>query len=544
MQPIADVAAELGLSPTEFRPFGGSIGKVPVRIVRERASHPRRGKLILISGMTPTKFGEGKTVTAIGLAMALRAAGKSAVVCLRQPSLGPVFGVKGGAAGGGRATVEPVTEINLGLTGDLHACAEAHNLLSSLIDNQFYFGNEMRLEPTHLLWPRTLDIEDRVLRHIVTGIGGAPRDFARESRFVITPASEVTAILGLAKDYTDLKERLGRILVAWRAKTEPVRARDFQAAGAMAALLRDALEPNLLQANDGTPAIIHGGPFGNIAHGTCSRLAIELGLATADYCVVEAGFATDLGAEKFVNIVTRLGGFSVSAGVLVTTIRALRHHGGVSDDEIDRANPEALRKGLANLEQHVSNLKAFGIEPIIALNRFPGDSEEEVRLVNEFAAAQGVGVAPSSVFSDGAAGGQELAERVIEAAARGRSSRPIYGDDTPVEKAVEMVVTRIYGGAGVTFDKTATEELARLRAAGEASGPVCIAKTQVSLSDDPKVRGRPRGFTPTVRRVSRSSGAGWTVVYLGDIETMPGLPRHPLSEKIDLKADGTIVGLG
>jgi formate--tetrahydrofolate ligase len=544
MQPILDVAAELGFARDEVRPYGSTVAKIPVSVARARADKGRRGKLILVSGMTPTKFGEGKTVTSIGLAMGLRALGHRSVVCLRQPSLGPVFGIKGGATGGGVATVEPMSQINLGLTGDLHAVSLAHNLLSAMIDNHFYQGNELKLDGSRVVWPRTVDVEDRALRQIVTGIGGAPRDFPRESRFVITPASEVTAILGLARDYADLKDRLGRILIGWRNKTEPVRARDLGAAGAMAALMRDALEPNLMQATDGTPAFVHGGPFGNIAHGTCSRLSIELGLASSDYCVVEAGFATDLGAEKFVNIVSRLAGFGVDAGVLVATIRALRHHGGVPDDQIDHPNVDGVRKGLDNLAQHVENLKSFGIEAVVALNRFPSDSPEEIRAVEEFAEAQHVALAPSMVFAQGANGAKELATRVKEAVSHGRTSHPLYPDGTSVEKAVEMVVTQIYGGAGVSWEKEATNELAKLRAIGEDVGPVCIAKTAVSLSDNGKLIGRPRGFRPVVKRVTRSAGAGWTVVYLGDIETMPGLPKHPLAERIDLLPDGTVTGMG
>jgi formate--tetrahydrofolate ligase len=543
MQPIADVAAELGLSAGDLRPYRGEALKVPVALVRSLAQRPTRGKIVLVTAMTPTKHGEGKTVTSIAVAMALRRAGHRAVVCLRQPSLGPVFGIKGGAAGGGKATVEPAETINLGLTGDLDAVAAAHNLIAALFENHIFQGNPLGIDGTIRLWPRTLDVEDRALRHIVTSAQGGPKEPPQKGTFVIAAASEVTAILGLAEDYADLRDRLGRILLGFRKTGEPVRVRDLSGAGSAAALLRFALEPNLLQAQDGTPALVHGGPFANIAHGTCSRLSIELAQATADYCIVEAGFATDLGAEKFVDIVGRIAGLDVAGAVLVATLRGLRFHGGVDDEQIGTANLEAVGRGLANLEQHVENLRALGIEPVVTANRFPGDTEDELALLKKFCEDRKLAFAESSAFVDGAPGADTVAARVVEVCARGGHSHPLYPAETPIEEVLDQIVQRIYGGAGVTMAPEATETLAMLRRIGESEGPICVAKTPLSLSDDPKVRGRPTGFVPTVHRFSRSAGAGFTVAYLGEIQTMPGLPRRPLAEQIDLTPEGRVVGL-
>jgi formate--tetrahydrofolate ligase len=543
IQPIDAVATELGLSPSELRPYRGEALKVPVALVRSLAQRSRRGRIVLVTAMTPTKHGEGKTVTSIALAMALRRAGHKAVVCLRQPSLGPVFGIKGGAAGGGEATVEPMETVNLGLTGDLDAVAAAHNLIAAVFENHLFQGNSLGIDGSVRLWPRTLDVEDRALRQIVTSAQGGPREPPQKGTFVIAAASEITAILGLAQDYVDLHERIGRILLGYRKTGEVVRVRDVQATGSACALLRFALEPNLLQAKDGTPALIHGGPFANIAHGTCSRLSIELAQATAEYCIVEAGFATDLGAEKFVDIVGRLAGLDVAGAVLVATIRGLRYHGGVSDEDEGKPNPTAVRQGLANLEQHVGNLRTLGIEPVVVANRFPGDTEEELTLLKQFCQERSLAFAESTAFVDGAPGAEALAARVIEVCARGGHSRPLYPPETPIETALDQIVRRLYGGAGVTLSPEASETLATLRRIGETEGPVCVAKTQLSLSDNPTVRGRPTGFVPTVHRFSRSAGAGFTVAYLGEIQTMPGLPRRPLAEQVDLTPEGRVVGL-
>ncbi len=543
MRTVPEIAAALGLPAEAVHPAGAAVGKVPVAVVRELAATHRRGRLVLVTGMTPTRHGEGKTVTAIGLVDALVARGRTAVVGLRQPSLGPVFGVKGGATGGGRATVEPSTHINLGFTGDIHAVAAAHNLLASLVDNHLYHGNALDIERSRVVLPRTLDIEDRALRHVVTGTGNDPRMPAREGSFVIAAASEVMAILALAKDYSDLKDRLGRILVGFRGNGEPLHASTLRAEGAMAAVLRDALEPNVVQTAGGSPAIVHAGPFANIAHGTCSRLAIELALATAEYGVVEAGFSTELGAEKFVDIVTPVLGIDVDAAVLVVTLRALRVHGGASDDASATANVAATQRGLANLEQHLANMDALGIPAVVALNRFPGDSAEEIEAVIEFGRAHGTAVVESRAFEQGGSGCLQLAEAVEGIAALGRHSRPIVAPDASPVDQVRTIVTRLYGGSGVSLLAEAERDLDELRRIGETAGPVCVAKTQLSLSDDPHRIGRPEGFVVEVHRFTRSAGAGFTVAHLGSIETMPGLPTQPASERIDVLPDGRIVGL-
>jgi formate--tetrahydrofolate ligase len=544
MRSLEELCRDLGVEPTEVRPVGRGIGKLSVAMIRRRAASGRRGRLILITGMTPTSHGEGKTVTTIGTAMALRRVGHTAVAVLRQPSLGPVFGVKGGATGGGQATVEPAEMINLGFTGDLHAAAAAHNLLSALLNNHLFQGNERNIDPSSVGWPWTVDMEDRVLRNVRAHVETPTRSVAREGRFVITAASEVTAVLGLAKDYADLKERLGRIIIGADRAGAPVRARDLQADGAMAALLRDALEPNLLQCADGTPALVHGGPFGNIAHGTASRLAIEFGLAAAEYCVVEAGFAADLGAEKFVDIVAREAGLTVDAALLVTTIRGLRHQGGVEEDRLADPDPAAVTRGLDNVRAHLSTLRALGVAPVVVLNRFPDDALEEIERLRAALVVEGVPMAESTAFSAGAAGAAEVAARAIDVAALGGHSAPLYTLETPVREALDTLVRRVYGAAGADWSEEALRQLDELVRAGEARVPICVAKTSLSISDDPRRRGRPTGYRVSVQRVERRAGAGFTVVYLGDIETMPGLPKHPRAERIDVLPDGRIVGLG
>lgn len=540
LRSLDELRGDLGLSAEEVRPVGRGVGKVSVAAIRRRAESGLPGRLLLVTGMTPTAHGEGKTVTAIGTAMALRRAGHRAVAVLRQPSLGPVFGVKGGATGGGGATVEPADSINFGFTGDLHSAAAAHNLLSALLDNHLYWGNRLGLDPARVRWPWTVDMEDRALRHVVAHDEGKLRQVHRESRFVITAASEVTAILGLARDYADLKQRLGQIIVGASATGAPVRASDLHADGAMAALLRDAMEPNLVQCADGTPALVHGGPFGNIAHGTASRLAIELALATAEYAVVEAGFAADLGAEKFVDIVARQSGFRVSAGLIVATIRALRQQGGAADDRLDVADVAAVRRGLVNLHAHRETLGALGIPALVVLNRFPDDAQEEVAAVRSELDAVGVPVAESTAFATGAGGAQSVAEAAVRTAAPPASSAPLYSEETGVREALDVLVRQVYGADGADWTDAATRQLAELEAIGEARVPICVAKTALSISDDPRRRGRPRGYRVSVRRVERSAGAEFTVVYLGDIETMPGLPQRPLAERIDLLPDGQL----
>jgi len=541
MRTLDELARLLKLGPDEVAPAGPGSGKVSVAAVRSRAGRARRGRLVLVTAMTPTRHGEGKTVTTIGLADGLARLGSSSVACLRQPSLGPVFGIKGGATGGGRATVEPATEINFGFTGDIHAVAAAHDLLAALADNHVYHGNGLGIDPARYLWNRTMDVEDRALRHLTVGQGIA-KQVAYPSSFMITAASEAMAILALARDYPDLKARLNRILVGYRRDGAPIRAADLQAGGAMAALLRHALEPNLVQTASGTPAIVHAGPFGNLAHGTCSRLAIELGLATSDYAVVEAGFATELGAEKFVDIVTPVLGVDVDAAVLVVTQRGLRVQGGASDEESSRPALPALERGLANLEQHLENLSALGAPTTVAINRFPGDSPEEGTRVREFCRTKGVEAIESRGFEEGGPGVEELARTVQRSAALGRHTRPLYPAGTPLVEQIQTIATRLYGADGADEAPEAADARAGLDRIGETAGPVCMAKTPLSLSDDAKRLNRPRGYRVTVHRYSRAAGAGFTVAYLGAIETMPGLPAHPASEEIDLSPDGRILG--
>ncbi|MCI4360094.1 MAG: formate--tetrahydrofolate ligase [Thermoplasmata archaeon] len=543
LRPIGDVARDLGLGPNEALAAGPAVLKVPLGVVRERAGRPR-GRLVLVTAMTPTRHGEGKTVVSIGLAMALRRLGQRSVVCLRQPSLGPVFGLKGGASGGGMSTVEPAAEVNLGLTGDLSAITDAHNLLAALIENHLFHGNALGIERSTVSWPRTLDVEDRVLRHIVVDAGGGERGIARESSFVIAAASEITAIHGLVKDVPDLKDRLGRILVAERGEGSPARARDVRATGAMAALLRDAIRPNLLQTCDGTPALIHGGPFANIAHGTTTRLSIELALGSADFVVVEAGFSTELGAEKFVDIVARSAGFEVAAAVLIATVRGLRRQGGVREPAESEPNAAAVERGLNNLGHHIANLRALGLAPLVALNRFPGDTPDEIELVRRFAERLGVPMDVVSPFADGAEGALDLGRRVISTDLSSARGRPLYPDGTGIAEAIRTVVKTLYGASDLRFAPQFDEDLKRLTRHGEVVGPVCIAKTPLSLTDDPKRVGPVVDFVPTVRRLWRAAGAGFTVAYLGEIETMPGLPSHPLAEQIDVTDDGRVTGLG
>ncbi|MFG1529660.1 MAG: formate--tetrahydrofolate ligase [Thermoplasmata archaeon] len=541
MRSLIEVAGDLGLRPDEPLVYGGAL-KIPVARVRSAADRPRRGRLILVTATTPTPQGEGKTVTAIGLAMALRARGLASVVCLRQPSMGPVFGVKGGATGGGRATVEPQADINLGFTGDLDAAAAAQNLLAALIDNHRYHQTPPPLDDRTIEWPRALDVEDRALRRIEIGRSPTGPWSPRESRFVITAASEVTAILGLARDYRDLKARLGRVRVGSTTDGRLLRGHDFGAEGAMAALLRRAMAPNLVQTSDGTPALIHGGPFGNIAHGTASRLAIEFALATADFVVVEAGFATDLGAEKFVDLVAPMIGVEVSAGVLVTTIRALRHQGQTVPPDGAGAAAE-LARGLENLAQHLENLATLRVAAVVALNRWGDETPEEIATVRRFCEARGVPFTLSDVYRSGAEGAFDLAEAVRRRTEEGIRSRPLYGPDDSAATILDRIVRRIYGGKGAVWSEEALAQLERLRKDGEPDGPLCVAKTALSLSADPRLRGRPSGFEVPVRAVTRSAGAGFTVVHLGSIETMPGLPKAPASRRIDLADDGTVLNL-
>ena len=543
MRPIEEIVSELGLDDDLATHYGKYKAKVSLAALKGR---PAKGKLILVTGMTPTPHGEGKTVVSIGLAMGLSKLGKLAVACIRQPSLGPVFGIKGGGAGGGNSTLEPMQDVNMRLTGDIDDITSAHNLLAATIDNHIFHGNALGIDPNAILWPRVLDVEDRALREVRVAMGeknGVPH----EGKFIITAASEVMAVLCLSKDYADLKSRLGRMIVAYTKDGRPVTAADMRVVGALGALLREALEPNLVQTKEGTPALVHGGPFGNIAHGTCSVLSIILALQSADYAVVEAGFGSDLGAEKFIGIVTRVGGFGVDAAVIVATLRALRHHGREAEAgaaaSIDAPDPEAVRAGLANLGKHIENVRTLGLRPIVALNLFTGDLEDEVRVVSEFCASEGVPFSTTSAFSDGGEGSRRLAELVVEEAAKGSVGRPVYELGDSIRDKVAKIVDTMYGGAGVSYTEFAAAELEKITRLGYGGLPVCVAKTATSLSDDSKLVGRPRGFVATVHAIELAAGAGYVIVEMGEISRMPGLPSSPAAERISLSDDGVVSGV-
>lgn len=503
------------------------------------------GKLILTTAITPTPAGEGKTTTAVGLADGLNRLGKKVMVALREPSLGPVFGIKGGAAGGGYAQVVPMEDINLHFTGDIHAVGAANNLLAAMVDNHIHQGNRLGIDPRRVTWRRALDMNDRQLRQIVSGLGGRPNGVPREDGFDITVASEIMAVLCLAKDFADLKERLARIVVGYTYEGKPVTAGDLKAAGAMTVLLKEALKPNLVQTLEGTPAFVHGGPFANIAHGCNSVVATRLGLKLADYVVTEAGFGADLGAEKFCHIKCRSAGLKPDAVVIVATIRALKYNGHVPREELDKENLAALEEGLPNLLKHVENItQKFGLPAVVAINRFPTDTDREIELVREACGRLGVRAVLSDVWARGGAGGEELARAVLELIDKGENNfRFLYDLDLSLKEKIETVAKEIYGAGQVAYTKQAEEELAFLEGLGYGKLPVCMAKTQASITDDPTVRGAPRGFTVTVRQARISAGAGFVVALTGTIMTMPGLPRVPAAEAIDIAPDGRIEGL-
>lgn len=538
MRPIEEVISELGLDYGLATCYGNFKAKISVSALTGR---PSKGKLILVTGMTPTSHGEGKTVVSIGLSMGITKLGKLAVACIRQPSLGPVFGIKGGGAGGGRSTLEPVQEVNMRLTGDIDAISSAHNLLAAAIDNHVFHGNALGIDPQAILWPRALDVEDRALREVRVALGeknGTPH----EGKFIITAASEVMAILCLSKDYADLKSRLGRMVVAYDRDGHPVTAEDMRVVGAMAALLKEALQPNLLQTAEGTPALVHGGPFGNIAHGTCSIISILLALQCAEYAVVEAGFGSDLGAEKFVDMVARVAGVGVDAAIIVATLRALRHH-GLGAEASEGPDPEAVRRGLSNLAKHVENVRTLGLRPVVALNLFAGDEEAEVKAVSDFCHDEGVPFSTTTAFSEGGEGSRGLAQIAVEEAERGGACRPVYEPGDSIREKVGKVVGSMYGGSGVTYTEAAAAELDKITGLGYGDLPVCIAKTATSLSDDPRLAGRPRGFVATVHDLELAAGAGYVIVEMGDISRMPGLPSSPAAERISLSDDGIISGV-
>ena len=545
LRPIADIAAELGIQEDELELYGKYKGKINERAFARLQDRPD-GKLVLVTAINPTPAGEGKTTTTAGLGQAMAKIGKKAVIALREPSLGPVFGVKGGAAGGGYAQVLPMEDINLHFTGDMHAITSANNLCCAMLDNHMQQGNPLGIDPRRVLIKRCLDMNDRALRNIVIGLGGKINGVPREDGFIITVASEVMAILCLAKDMEDLKKRLGDMLIAYTYDGKPVYARDIKADGAMTALLRDAVNPNLVQTIEGTPAIMHGGPFANIAHGCNSVRATRLALKLGDYCITEAGFGSDLGAEKFLDIKCRMAGLTPACVVVVATVRALKYNGGVPKAELSAENVPALEKGVVNLKAHVENMQKFGIPVVVAINRFGTDSDAELQVIDDCCKELGVRYALSEVFAKGGEGGMELAQTICDVIDENEGKSrfaPIYPDEAPVEEKVETIAKTIYGAAGVTFSNKALKSLKEIKALGGDKMPVCVAKTQYSLSDDPALLGRPTGFTITIRDLKLSSGAGFVVAYAGDIMTMPGLPKVPAAEKIDVDDQAVIHGL-
>jgi len=543
LQPISTIADGLGLAPADIEPYGEYKAKVRLEVLAALDGRPD-GTLVLVTAMTPTPAGEGKSTTTVGLADAFRRLGHRALVAIREPSLGPCFGVKGGAAGGGHAQVVPMEDINLHFTGDIHAVGAAHNLLAAVLDNSLFQGNPLGLDARRVGWKRVLDMNDRALREAVIGLGGPVHGVPRESGFEITSASEVMAILALATDLADLKRRLARVIVGETPDGRFVTAGDLRVSGALAVLLKDALKPNLVQTLEATPAFVHGGPFGNIAHGCNSLVATRLALKLGDVVVTEAGFASDLGAEKFFDIKCRVGGLTPAAAVVVATLRALKMHGGVPRDRLAAEDVEAVRRGFDNLAKHVENVGRFGVPAVVAVNHFVTDTDAEVAAVMHACESLGVPARLSRVWELGGAGGVEVAQAVLDAARSKVSTfRPLYADDMPLARKLETIATRIYGADGVDLLPAAATKVAKYEAAGYARLPVCVAKTQNSLSDDPKRVGRPRGFRITVRDVKLAAGAGFVVAYAGDILTMPGLPKVPAAESIDIDDAGNVIGL-
>lgn len=543
MQKITDVAAKLGIGEDDIELYGKYKAKLSYDLIR-RVEEKQPGKLILVTAITPTPAGEGKSTTTVGLAQGMHKLGKRVIVALREPSLGPCMGIKGGAAGGGYSQVVPMEDINLHFTGDFHAITSAHMLLSAMLDNHIQQGNVLNIDPRRIVWKRVVDMNDRELRNIVVGLGGKAHGVPRQDGFDITVASEVMAILCLASNLHDLKERLSKIIVAYDYSGKPVTAGQIKAHGAMAALLKDAIKPNLVQTLENVPAIIHGGPFANIAHGCNSVMATRTAMRVADYTITEAGFGADLGAEKFFDIKCRYAGLKPDAAVIVATVRALKMHGGVPKTELTTPNVEAVKKGLVNLEKHIENVKKFGVPVVVAINIFAQDTEEELEAVRVHCAKHGVNVALSDVFARGGEGGVELAKEVIALADSGKSNfKPLYELDMPLKAKIETIAKEIYGADGVNYTKEADKALKEFEDLGYGNLPVCMAKTQYSFSDDPALLGRPSGFKITIRNCRISAGAGFIVVLTGDVMTMPGLPKVPAAEKIDVSDDGVISGL-
>jgi formate--tetrahydrofolate ligase len=539
---ITDVAADIGLGPDDLDMYGKYKAKIPLEVSRR----PVKGRLVLVTACNPTPAGEGKSTVTVGLTQALRRLGQNAVLCMREPSLGPVFGVKGGAAGGGYSQVLPMQDINLHFTGDFHAISSAHALLSALLDNHLQQGNTLNIDPRRISWHRAIDMNDRALREVVIGLGGAKNGVAREEKFMIIPASEIMAIIALARDYQDLEDRLARIIVGATYGTHrtPVRAGELKAAGAMALLLEDALRPNLVQTLEGGPAFVHAGPFGNIAHGCNSLLATRSALALADIVVTEAGFGSDLGAEKFFDIKCRFGDLKPEAAVLVATVRSMKMQGGANKKTLTEEDVGALERGLPNLQKHIENVRQFGVPVVVALNRVSSDTDRELKIVMDFVEKLGAPIALTEVWSRGGAGGEDLGRRVLSLLEKGGASyKPLYPVELPIKEKIEMIVKMVYGGDGVEYSPEASRAIAYLESVGVGKTPVCIAKTQYSLTDNPLVLGRPSNFHITINDVWPAAGAGFVVARAGEIMTMPGLPKEPSAERIARLNTGEVVGL-
>ena len=542
MKPITQVGAELGIGEDELELYGKYKAKLDLS-VWERLKDRPDGKLVLVSAINPTPAGEGKTTNTVGIGDALRRLGKKVVLALREPSLGPCFGVKGGAAGGGYAQVVPMEDINLHFTGDIHAVSSATNLLAAIIDNHLQHGNELNIDPRRITWRRVLDLNDRALRQIVLGLGGKTNGIPRESGFDIAVASELMAVLCLASGLDDMKARINRIIVAYTSDNRPITVADLKVAGALTLLLKDAIKPNLVQTLENTPTFVHGGPFANIAHGCNSVMASKFALKLGDILVTEAGFGADLGAEKFLDIKCRMAGLKPDVVVLVATVRALKYQGGVAKADLDAVNLAALEKGMANLEKHIENIGKFGLPTVVAINAFPTDTAEELALVRQKCAALGAAVAVSEVWAKGGEGGKAVAELVLQAIEHPSEFRFLYDETLPIKEKISTIAREIYGADGVNYSKTAEKTIRELTVLGFDHTPICMAKTQYSLSDDASLLGRPSGFTITVREVRISAGAGFLVCLTGEIMTMPGLPKQPAAEKMDIDNNGKIIGL-
>jgi len=543
MKSISEVAEKLDISKDHLIQYGDYKAKVSLDLLEEKKD-TKDGKLVLVTAISPTPAGEGKTTTNIGLSMGLNKLGKKSITAIREPSLGPSFGIKGGAAGGGHAQVVPMEDINLHFTGDFHAITTAHNLISALLDNHMQQGNKLNIDQRRVVWKRVLDMNDRALRNVVVGLGGRPNGIPRQDGFDITVASEIMAIFCLAKDLEDLKERVGEIIVAYNYDGEPIYAKDIEAQGAVALIMKDAMAPNLVQTLENTPALIHGGPFANIAHGCNSLIATQMSLKLADYTITEAGFGGDLGAEKFFNIKSRFGGLQPDATVIVATIRALKYQGGMAQDKLETEDMDRLEEGFANLEKHIENMEKYGVPAVVAVNKFPTDTDKELDYVIDRCKELGVEAVLSEVWAKGGDGAIEMAEAVVDICENKESNfKPLYDVEDSIKEKIETIAKEMYGADGVDFSKKCEREIANLEKLGLDKMPICMAKTQYSFSDDPKLLGRPEGFRITVREIRVSKGAGFLVALTGDVMTMPGLPKKPAANNIDIMPNGEIVGL-